>query len=231
MSPWMLRLDDRRSPDVHMPVDEAAAREAAWSVRWFCWEPAAVSLGLKQPAPAWVAASRAEGLACVERPTGGGLAFHGTDVSIAVVIPQAMEVPLGALMAAVCRSAASLCLSYGLEAWADLDAGAGNARVTYCLAEPSPYAVYAGRRKLAGFALRRYRHSWLVQGSLLVRPIPGELLARMPGPAAAQLAAHAVSLSEAVGAPLSEQDVKRRWAAHWTAWWEAKLMPRLEVAA
>ena len=204
-----------------MSLDEALAQEGLPAVRFFTWKPAGISLGWKQPRPEWLEAERwtRAGLALVERPTGGGMALHGSDLSVSVVIPRDFRLPLGALMDAVCRSTTRLCRAFGARAEALLDCPS-RARVVYCLAEPSSYAVLHGSRKLAGFALRRFRHSWLIQGSLLVRPLSPMLSEALPSPVRAAFESRACSLSEAAGCPVTEPAAAGRWAESWGDWWE-----------
>jgi hypothetical protein len=85
-------------------------------------------------------------------------------------------------------------------------------------------------RKVAGFALRRYPSTWLIQGSLLVRPLPQVLREAMPEAEAAALEARAVPLARAAAMPLREVDVARRWAERWVEWWEGLLVEQEEVA-
>lgn len=205
-----------------MLVDEHLAREAIPTVRLFRWDPPACSLGWKQPAPAWldVPGFLAEGLEVVERPTGGGAAFHGSDLSCAVVAPIRTNRSLPQLMARLCEAVTQACRSFGVEAHRQLD-GPSVRRIAVCLTEPSPYAIYAGRRKLAGFAVRRYRESWLVQGSLLVQPFPGALLRVLPVGVRASLARRALSLSEAAGCLVREEDVAERVVEGLDPAWEA----------
>jgi len=205
-----------------MARDAALAEEAQPTVRCFTWSPPAVSLGWKQIAPAWVerVTGQLAGVDSVERPTGGGIAFHGSDVSIAIVVPRRWELPLASIMQTVCESARRLCGAHGLETTCAFNVPA-DARITYCLTQPSAYALFAGERKLAGFALRRYPNSWLVQGSLLIRPIPAPLSHRIPEELRCQLQARAISLSEATHSMLDERTVAVQWAQQWSSWWHS----------
>lgn len=229
---WRLVVDpDRPNPD-QMGRDEELAQEAAPTARFFLWSPPAVSLGRRQSRPDWLRdpARRCHPVDCVERPTGGGLAFHGSDVSLSVILPRDTAAPLRTLMQAVCGSAVSLCRSYGVKAVAELDAPSAS-RITYCLAEPSPFAIRAGERKLAGFAIRRYPRAWLIQGSLLVRPLPQALTAVLPPAVQAQLRDRAWSLAEASRAAITETQAAERWASHWSGWWGEMISPIQREAA
>ena len=198
-----------------MAFDQRLALEARPNVRVFTWNPPAISLGFKQEPPAWLAMAdwRSGGLEVVERPTGGGIALHGSDVSISVVAPRRLGRSPHALVSAVCDSARRLCRAYGLEAVAEELTAVQPARITYCLTQPSPYAVFLADRKVAGFALRRFPNSWLVQGSLLVRPLPAVLAEALPRDVRDVVEERAVSLSEASGRWVDEADVAQRWTA------------------
>ena len=213
-----------------MAQDAQAAAEAIPTVRVFRWNPPAISLGWKQSVPEWLKISRwrEAGLELVERPTGGGIAFHGSDVSIAVIVPRAPGLSLQTFMRAVCQTVTTLCHTYGIEATSVLHVR-GDGRLTYCLMEPSPYAVLIDGKKTAGFAIRRYSESWLIQGSLLVRQLAVELLRILPSDIAAQLEARALPLAQMVQQPLNEREVAERLAAHWSAWWDGALVHELEA--
>lgn len=210
---WRVLVDDeRRCAFEQMACDAQQATEAWPSVRFFQWEPPAVSFGFRQQAPGWFNAKawHEAGLEWVERPTGGGIGFHGSDVSIAVVVPRDMAWSLSAAMRAVCESAAQACGACGMDANILLEHPA-TSPIECCLTEPSAYAVLIGGRKVAGFALRRYPQSWLIQGSLLVRPLPGALASNLPMELVEQVHRRATTLEQAAGRPLKASEVIVRW--------------------
>jgi lipoate-protein ligase A len=218
---WRVQLDLHRPTREQMAYDEVLAAEALPTVRCFVWEPPAISFGWKQAPPEWLTtrAWQAAGWASVERPTGGGIAFHGSDVSISIIVPRGAVASLDSLMRTVCHQAARLCETYAAPAEALIDVTA-RGQVTHCLTELSPYAVLLQGRKVAGFALRRYPNSWLIQGSLLARPLPEQLVRGLPAMLQQALQTRAISLSEAAGTPLRAQDIASRWAQQWTQEWE-----------
>jgi lipoate-protein ligase A len=239
---WRMIVDGPRSALEQMRLDDRLAREALPTVRIYGWGAPAFSLGWKQPWPAWLAALGSDpsrtplsqtgsdpGFAVVERPTGGGVAVHGSDCSIAVVIPQAWGIPLEAIMRIVCGRAADLCRGQGAEARLWLDAPAGG-RITYCLTEPSAYAVLIGERKVAGFALRRYQTSWLIQGSLLVRPMPRVLEDAMPPGVRRQFETRAIPLASVATAPIDDRALAGQWGEGWPSWWDEQLAETTEPA-
>lgn len=227
---WRIRCDGPRPAREQMLADEQLAQEPTPMVRSFAWNPPAISLGRKQPRPRWLDAfvGQQEEPEIVERPTGGGIAFHGSDISVAIVIPRALNLPLQILMGAICESARRLCETYGVEATGRLDAE-GHERIDYCLTQPSPYAVFVRERKVAGFALRRYPQSWLIQGSLLVRPISMTLTHIMPAGLLQEVTQRAVALSSAAGVLLDEREVGARWMRSWASWWEEAVAGELSA--
>lgn len=224
---WRVVMESAQSAAAQMATDTRLAEDAGLAVRFFRWSPPAVSRALKQPQPEWLRSPRwmRARLACVERPTGGGIAFHGSDLSVSVVVPHALRLPLASVMATVCRSAARVCDAYGVEAVPWL--GSEPSAITYCLAERSPYALLVHDRKIAGFSLRRYRHSWLIQGSVLVRPFDDRMAAALPRELLEQLQASAMALAEASQEAVTEAELAQRWALHWAAWWEELLVEEL----
>jgi len=198
LNDWRILIDQPRTGAEHMAFDERLAGEGIPTVRFFTWEPAAVSLGWKQPEPEWLGAlpRRSSELEVVERPTGGGIAFHGSDLSLAVVAPRALGLSLHTLMSVICESTARLCGLFGIDATCRLEA-INAERITYCLTQESPFSICVDGYKVAGFALRRYPESWLIQGSLLIRPLLHALAHAMPPDVMARLSARAIPLSEA----------------------------------
>lgn len=236
---WRVLFDGPRPAAAQMSFDERLASLGVPAVRFFTWHPPAMSLGFKQPLPDWLnppAGRRpSQGFELVERPTGGGMAFHGSDVSLSVTVPRASALPLDLIMGTVCQSAVRLCRAYGAKASCLMETPVQE-RITYCLTEPSPYAVLIGGRKVAGFAIRRYPTSWLIQGSLLVRRLTGPLARALPEEVLRRLERDAVPLFPYGG--ISEREVARHWSERWSSWWEdlvgaqapPEQMVRLEVS-
>jgi len=204
-------LDSARDPEGHMPKDLWRAEQGLSGIRLFLWNPPAVSLGWKQPAAPWLGDLSA-GVAVVRRPTGGGLAFHGTDVSFAWVRACRPEEPVQDLLQKACAGASAVCESFGVNAEYAVDVP-GDRRISVCLAEASSYAVSAQGRKLAGFAVRRISGHWLIQGSLLVNSLPESIRRGIPLDLQHRLDAGAVSVSEAAGRRLEPISVAHRWEA------------------
>lgn len=219
---WQVLTNDDFDAAGQMAHDEQLATTAGNSpaVRFFCWSPPALSFGLKQPHPAWFDAGKTEasGLQWVHRPTGGALALHGSDVSWSLVFPQNRGFSLDTLMRRVCECARSLCSHFGVEANALLDAPAAG-RVTYCLAETSPYAIMIGSKKVMGFAIRRFPETWLIQASLLIGTLPKPVEAALPDAVRTEYKKRAAALSESAGKKMTAAEVKACCAQNWQQWW------------
>lgn len=237
MSEWRVLLDGPRPATAQMACDERLISLGMPMVRFFTWHPPALSFGFKQSPPEWLRLSpwSAKSLELVERPTGGGMAFHGSDVSLSVVVPRASTVPLEFIMRAVCQSAVRVCHAFGAEATALVEVQT-EGRITYCLTEQSPYTVLIGARKVAGFAVRRYPDGWLIQGSLLVRRLPASLARALPEHLLQRIERDAIPLDEVLVSDtsrretnlrsvrhrsvISERAVARHWSQRWSEWWE-----------
>jgi len=218
---WRILVADQEDAAAQMALDEQLAARGWPTMRLFRWEKPALSLGYRQPPLEWVRPEvlRDHGIELVERPTGGGLAVHGSDLSCSVVIPEFPQRSLRRLMTMVCESLAQGLRTFGVPIqWRD-DVGQFSS-IEYCLAQESPFALMDGRRKLGGFAIRRYPHTWLIQGSILIRPFLGVFEQVMPREVHEAFQAQARSFEEAVGGPISDQELIARLIKAWRTTWE-----------
>ena len=220
MSEWRVIQDLARPPAEQMPADVRLAHEGLPTLRLFTWNRPAVSLGWKQAVPPWLDESvcRQAGVAIVERPTGGGIAFHGSDLSWSVTIPDSCSLSMHRAVECACDVMVKLCEAFNVNASSLLDVER-HTRITVCLAELSPYAIMVGSKKLAGMAVRRFKTSWLLQGSMLISELPAPLRRVVPVAIRAALDERATTLSRMVGEPVNVATVAQRWADHWSAWW------------
>lgn len=191
-----------------MAYDRRLAAEGIPTLRLFRWTWPAVSFGFRQRPPAWIHAEKlaAAGVEAVERPTGGGVALHGSDLSCSVVAPRRAAAPLRGVMEQLCEGMARACRAFDVPvAWsADVAAAAP---IAYCLTQESPYALTVGGRKLGGFAVRASATTWLIQGSVLVRMIPEAIQRVMPPSVEHDYSTRAICLEEAAGTPLEDSAV------------------------
>jgi len=197
-----------------MPYDEELALKEQSVTRVFCWKELALSLGLRQVMPSWVFSRpwQLTGIAIVERPTGGGIAIHGSDICIAFVVPHSMQLAIEQIMDNICQRSCTFMDAVGVKANYVLNSPSLGRRINYCLSQPSDYAIMHGSKKMAGFAVRRYPRSWLIQGSLLIRPIPQRFREGMPQDVLHQIESASGSLQEVLGRDLDERELSLQWA-------------------
>ncbi|MBF0253613.1 MAG: hypothetical protein HQL11_00570 [Candidatus Omnitrophica bacterium] len=148
----------------NMAVDEAlleAGTAAVPTARFYLWENPSVSVGYFQDprAALRVLDGRFEGCRVVRRPTGGGVVAHGEDLTIALIVPEA----LAGLPAGVTDSYRAIHSVY-LEALKPFFGGLGfsgssagfrprSERV--CFEEPTAFDLERQGRKAAGSSQRR----------------------------------------------------------------------------
>jgi lipoyl(octanoyl) transferase len=213
---WRLIMDDApRSGAANMAMDQALAEAAASgdappTLRFYRWQPPAVSLGRHQPFTD-VDAEVVEqlGYEIVRRPTGGRAILHTDELTYAVTAAADEPRVSGSLMDAYLRLSNALLAGLqrvGLTA----DKAAGDVRAgpnvsAACFEVPSAYEITAQGRKLIGSAQSRRAGYVLQHGSLPlvgdigrlvdVLALPAEERARLR----AELVARACTLAEALG--------------------------------
>lgn len=159
-----------------MAVDESlmnSARDGLVTVRFYQWEPGALSFGRNQTAAGKYNAEMAavRSIDIVRRPTGGRTVFHHRELTYSVVAPAEMW---GSLREAYCRinqalaaglqslGAPVVCVSDGQST----PAPRPSARA--CFSDPLPGEVTAKGRKLVGSAQWRDKGALLQHGSILL---------------------------------------------------------------
>ena len=180
---WRLILEDApRSGAANMAVDEAlaesvAAGDALPTLRFYRWQPAAVSLGRHQSVADVDAEKIAErGYELVRRTTGGRAILHTDELTYSVTAPLNDPRMAGGVMDAY------LLMSNGLLAGLEgvglaAEKAAGDVRAgrdvsAVCFEVPSAYEITASGRKLMGSAQSRRKGYVLQHGSL---PLTGDI--------------------------------------------------------
>ncbi len=195
-----------------MAVDEAilvahAAGRVAPTLRFYRWDPPAVSLGYFQDPVTEVdrEACRRAGLDIIRRPTGGRAVLHDREVTYSVVVTTDL---LPGTVVETYRSLAGGLVLGLRELGADAvlapekatPGGPGNPHGA-CFEVPSSYEIVVGGRKVVGSAQVRRQGVILQHGAILLE-LDAPLLARALGfaPAAAtRIAAKAVGLGDVLG--------------------------------
>jgi lipoate-protein ligase A len=166
-----------RMAAMNMALDEALLERATRaSIRFYQWDHLALSFGYfgKYIDVAEYAVQRDS----VRRWTGGGIVFHGDDLTYSVVIPASAEFFLESATSIYAAIHAALCnvlvasgkraeLAEGRDAALRLPRTAQRAVPTNaCFARPVLADVMVNGRKVAGAAQRRTRRGLLQQGSI-----------------------------------------------------------------
>ena len=173
-----------RSAAMNMAIDEALLEiTKVPSTRFYRWQSPALSFGYfgKFTDVADYASERD----LVRRWTGGGVVFHGDDLTYAIVIPQSDPVfsessrsIYGAIHAAL-RNALVADGEPAELAPGVVDAGAAIIDRGYsCFANPVRADVMLNGRKIAGAAQRRTRRGLLQQGSIQYSDLTNDLSER-----------------------------------------------------
>jgi lipoate-protein ligase A len=166
--------DTPRSAAMNMAIDEALLECAAVpSIRFYCWQSPALSFGyFGKFVDVAIYASERD---IVRRWTGGGIVFHGEDLTYTIVIPASDSAFHGSSMTVYERIHCAL-----VEALNEIGKHAevvGPARCAdrmpqrgaptgSCFATPVRADVMIDGRKIAGAAQRRTRRGLLQQGSI-----------------------------------------------------------------
>lgn len=196
-------LLERGEGEEHMARDwdllERVARgETPFDLRFYLWSRPAIShgwgLGGKIAEVLDPEALFRDGVRVVERPTGGGLLYHGPDLSFGLAVKPFPGAP-HRVAEAVARGLSLLGVPARV-AGKDGTKGEKEAQLPVsrsgnhiCFAYLSPGEVSVGGRKIVGLARRRVRGGILFQGSVYLRPGPERILSylgRARGPAIAR---------------------------------------------
>ena len=166
------------SAAMNMAIDEALLEYATVpSIRFYRWHSPALSFGYfgKFAHVACYAGERD----LVRRWTGGGIVFHGDDLTYSIVIPANDNAFSESSMAIYEKVHRVLCDAVGCNGKRAVVAGGGNPggaadaiRIAFsaggynCFANPVRADVIVDGRKIAGAAQRRTRRGLLQQGSI-----------------------------------------------------------------
>lgn len=178
---WFLWRDGLRDPYMNMALDEllldGIMETGRPLVRIYGWDRPSVSIGYVQK---FRAAPR-EGHAVVRRPTGGGVVFHGSDLTYTVVVPE------GHLIAGFDRMESyhvfhrvvlrMLKASGRTGSLSSTEHPVPDRATMRCFETPTRYDVMSGGKKYAGAAQRRTKDGVLHQGSISLSEADGDAAA------------------------------------------------------
>jgi lipoate-protein ligase A len=181
---WAFLDTGNHSAAYNMAVDEAlldwhSKGEIPPVVRFYGWEPAALSIGYFQKAEKEVNfdALRGHGLGFVRRPTGGRGVLHEHELTYSVIISEEHpEMPAGVTEAYRVISegvlqgfrALGLDAEFAVPRTEEEKASLKNPRSSVCFDAPSWYELVVEGRKVAGSAQTRQKGVILQHGSILL---------------------------------------------------------------
>jgi len=160
-----------RSAAMNMAIDEALLGLAPVpSLRFYRWRGPSISFGYFG-AYSDVGAEQT-GRELVRRWTGGGIVFHGDDLTYSLVLPVDDAAAFHSSRAVYAEIHTAVQWALGTECGATLVASAAPKISDACFANPVAADVIANGRKIAGAAQRRTRAGLLHQGSILYDALP-----------------------------------------------------------
>lgn len=184
MSTWRFIHTGQRSPADNMAIDEAILTEISEgnsppTVRFYGWNPAALSIGYFQKASHEIDLEqvKAEGLGFVRRPTGGRAVLHDQELTYSIIVPENYPGIPGSV------TEAYRVLSEGLlQGFLQLELDAKMVQLATeedktqyasmgsaaCFDSPSWYELVVEGRKVAGSAQVRNKGVVLQHGSILL---------------------------------------------------------------
>jgi lipoyl(octanoyl) transferase len=165
-----------RSAAMNMAIDEALLESATEpTVRFYRWNSPALSFGYFGRFADIAQYSRERHL--VRRWTGGGIVFHGEDLTYALVLPataDAFAQSTASIYEQVHRAVCHALLAGGVATQLSTVASVFDCRIravrerrfNHCFAQPVQFDVVVGGHKIAGAAQRRTRRGLLQQGTI-----------------------------------------------------------------
>lgn len=230
-STWRLIIDDEpRTGMANMAIDQAvaeacAAGESLPTLRFYRWEPPAVSVGRHQfISDIDLEAVEARGYDIVRRTTGGRAILHTDELTYSVAGPDGEPRLSGGVMDAYLRLSNALVLGLQRLGLRDVEKAGGHVRAgpdvsAACFEVPSAYEIVVGGRKLMGSAQSRRARHVLQHGSL---PLTGDITRLVDvlvlegatrGQLRNELAAHACTLASALGVDAAAPEIGFRRVA------------------
>jgi lipoate-protein ligase A len=181
---WRLIVDEEpRSGPANMALDQAIAESCAAgaspsTIRFYRWNPPAVSLGRHQAVTdVDLSAIDSLGYELVRRPTGGRAILHIDELTYSVAAAADEPRVRGGVMDAYLRLSNALLSGLQQLGLGDVDKAAGDTRTgsdvsPACFEVPSAYEITSNGRKLMGSAQSRRAGYVLQHGSL---PLTGDI--------------------------------------------------------
>lgn len=198
-------------------LEQAGKQDSPPMLRFYSWDPPAVSLGRfqRQDAAVNAAACAKRGFDIVRRITGGRAVLHNRELTYSVISSDKNPLFPSGVISTYKMIAAGLIAGFGnLGVHAEMVTRSGshaalvekNNREAACFSSPSWYEIVVAGRKIAGSAQRRAAGAFLQHGSILInhdRLLEAEVIPGGSGHG------RVTSIEEELGRPVSVEAVKR----------------------
>ena len=185
---WRLLFTPNEDSYMNMAIDEALAVKCGDTsnglptIRFYTWKDPSCSIGYFQKIEKVLSALKEKSIPIVRRPTGGGVVFHGNDLTFSIIkkrIPDKSPEDISTLYKLIGKSIIMGLSKPGLECKfyipdgnpdrtrlekAVLKTQSGDRSI--CSLSPAKYDVLINGSKVAGYAARRSRNVFLCQGYL-----------------------------------------------------------------
>lgn len=213
---WRLLDTGFNNPYMNMAVDEALIQETEDSdspiLRFYSWSQPAISIGYSQRVGEVlkVGLCEKEEIPIVRRPTGGGVVFHGVDITYSVVLPKGFTSGIQETFLWIQSNIKDGLLSLGINTI--LYNKRERTLPGYCFASPNIGDLMEQKRKLAGLAGRRIKRKILCQGYVYFGDASG-MLRLVKG--LKSLKNKAVSIRELSGRNINQATVKEAIVRNW----------------
>ena len=165
----------------NMAVDEAllagSANDGTWTIRFYGWSRATLSLGYFQQAAEREEHASSTSCPLVRRPSGGGAILHDNELTYSVIAPRSdprTERPerlYEAFHTALILALAD-CGVPGARLCGETAANQPSPEPFLCFQRRTPLDVLLGEAKIAGSAQRRRASAVLMHGSVLLKASP-----------------------------------------------------------
>jgi len=174
---WYLIRDGHHDGGYNMAYDGCLAANPPGlpALRFYSWDPPAVSLGYNQRLNGSVREKLDDaGIDLVRRPTGGRAVYHDSEVTYSVIIPKACalyRLSIHELYYRISRAIASGLNSLGFAVDIETNRHAHSRRyteMTHCFDSAARFEIKYGGRKIVGSAQRRMAAGTLQHGSILL---------------------------------------------------------------
>jgi lipoyl(octanoyl) transferase len=204
---WNLLVDAPRPGLENMAADEALWRglsahpHAPSFLRLYAWDPPAFSLGVSQEDPSRyldLAACRRAGVQVVRRMTGGGVLFHGRELTYSMGVPDSVCGPSRRAVSAYKHLCGFLLTFYrrlGLQPCFADEAGESALRTELCFAGREKYDILVRGKKIGGNAQKRGR-GYIFQHGSIPLSLDRELICRCVKGCPREMLVRATALDE-----------------------------------